>query len=136
MSETQKLNQSDSQNIIDEDNIIKSESNASEIISETLFKDNKKTQNIKIITDIMIGYLKIDDVIKQKQEQINKLLYDIYKLNAEKSKLENSLVEYLVNENGDFIQIGDGSRLSINVENINDIVIKSLRREKHNVENK
>jgi nicotinate-nucleotide pyrophosphorylase len=150
MSELQQASNSNSQN--DEINIVKTISTKLSKVNDNINTNvsdaglsgsrsiepaiNDKKQILKNVTEIMVGYLKIDDVIKQKQEQINQLMFDNFKLNAEKSRLENLLVEFLIKENGDFIQTGDGSRLTINTENVNDIVIKSLRREKHNAENK
>ena len=75
MSESQQVNYTNSQNINEDTNVIKT-------ITTKLSKhneSNEKKQNLRNVTEIMIGYLKIDDVIKQKQDQINNLLYDNFK---------------------------------------------------------
>ena len=139
---------SSSNNVEEKDSSDISDIDDNVTISDAFNYDNKKENNNSIdkeaeaeyiqtvVLDRVVKYIKIDDIIKQKQQDHKK---EMKTIKDHKDKLEQFLIEYLDKIDQEYIQVGDKGTLtktetrtktSIKMEDISISLIEGFKKHK------
>lgn len=138
-SSSNNVNEKDSSDISDiEDNVTISDAfnydTKQETNDDNIDKEAETEYIQTVVLDRVVKYIKIDDIIKQKQQEHKK---EMKTIKDHKDKLEQFLIEYLDKIDQEYIQVGDKgtltktesrSKSSIKIEDISVSLIEGFKK--------